>query len=120
VAGTPDHPIAILALPGRVRVTFAGRVIADTTRALELRESSYAPVAYLPRDDVDLTLLRRIDHRTRCPYKGEANHYSIAADGRTAENAAWSYEQPLEDVGEIASYVAFYPSRVDRIERSPA
>jgi uncharacterized protein (DUF427 family) len=119
MAGTPDHPIAIVAEPGRVRVTFAGRVIADTTRALDLREASYAPVAYLPRDDVDMTLLKRTDHRTRCPYKGEASHYSIVADGRTAENAVWSYEQPLADVGEIAFYMAFYPSRVDRIERLP-
>jgi uncharacterized protein (DUF427 family) len=117
VAGTPDHPIAIVAAPGRVRVTFAGRVIADTARALDLHEATYAPVAYVPREDVDVTLLRRTDHRTRCPYKGEASYYSIVADGRTAENAVWSYEQPLADVAEIAFYVAFYPSRVDRIER---
>jgi uncharacterized protein (DUF427 family) len=120
VAGTPHHPIAILAAGDRVRVTFAGRVIADTTRALELRESSYAPVAYLPREDVDMTLLTRTEHHTRCPYKGEASYYSIVANGRIAENAAWTYERPLADVGEIAFYVAFYPSRVDRIERSPA
>ena len=69
MAGRPDHPIAILAAPDRVRVTFAGRVIAETTRALDLRESSYAPVAYLPREDVDMTVLKRTDHRTRCPYK---------------------------------------------------
>ena len=110
MAGTPEHPIAIVAAPGRVRVTFAGRVIADTTRALDLREASYAPVAYLPRDDVDMTLLKRTDHRTRCPYKGEACYYSIVANGRTAENAVWSYEQPLADVAEIAFYVAFYPA----------
>ena len=117
MAGTPDHPIEIVAAPGRLRITFAGRVIADTTRALDLREASYAPVAYLPREDVDMTRLKRTDHKTRCPYKGEASYYSIVADGRIAENAVWSYERPLADVAEIAFYVAFYPSRVDRIER---
>jgi uncharacterized protein (DUF427 family) len=120
MAGTPDHPIDIVEAPGRLRITFAGRVIADTTRALDLREASYAPVVYLPREDVDMTLLKRTDHKTRCPYKGEASYYSIAADGSIAENAAWSYEQPLADVAEIAFYVAFYASRVDRIERFPA
>jgi uncharacterized protein (DUF427 family) len=119
MAGTPDHPIAIVAAPVRVRVTFAGCVIADTMRGLDLSESSYAPVAYLPREDIDMTRLKRTDHRTRCPYKGEACYYSIVVNGRIAENAVWSYEQPLADVAEIAFYMAFYQSRVDRIERIP-
>jgi uncharacterized protein (DUF427 family) len=120
MAGTPDHPIAIAAEPGRVRVTFAACVVADTARALLLHEASYAPVAYIPREDVDMTRLARTDRRTRCPYKGEACYYSIVANGRVAENAAWTYEQPLADVAEIAFYVAFYPDRVDGIEREPA
>ena len=120
MAGTPDHPIAIVAASGRVRVTFAGRIIADTARAMDLLEATYAPVAYVRREDVDVTLLKRTDHKSRCPYKGEASYYSIVANGRIAENAVWSYEQPLADVAEIAFYVAFYPSRVDRIERFPA
>ena len=117
MAGTPDHPIAIVATPDRVRVTFAGRVVADSKRPWLLHEASYPPVAYIPREDVDMTLLVRTDRRTRCPYKGEASYYSIRADGCIAENAAWNYEQPLANIAEIAFYVAFYPDRVDRIER---
>jgi uncharacterized protein (DUF427 family) len=116
LAGTPDHPITITAAPHRVRVSFAGRVVADTTRALSLAEASYAPVMYIPREDVDFTILERSDHKTHCPYKGDASYYSIHADGRNARNAVWSYEQPLEAVAAIVGHMAFYRDRVDSLE----
>ena len=119
IAGTPEHPITITAVPCRVRVTFAGHVVADTTRALSLAEASYAPVTYIPREDVDLTTLERADHQTRCPYKGEASHYSIRRADRRAQNAVWSYEQPLEAVAAIKGHMAFYPDRVDGLEQLP-
>ena len=118
-AGTPDHPITITAAAHRVRVTFAGRVVADTTRALSLAEASYAAVMYIPREDVDVAALERTAHKTRCPYKGEASYYSIHAGDRTAQNAVWSYEQPLEPVAAIARYMAFYRDRVDSLEQLP-
>jgi uncharacterized protein (DUF427 family) len=119
MAGTPDHPIVISPAPQRVRVRFAGRTVADTVRALSLREASYPPVLYIPREDVEMSLLVRSTHKTRCPYKGEASYYSIKADGGSAENAIWTYEQPFADVAEIAGHMAFYPNRVDAIEETP-
>jgi uncharacterized protein (DUF427 family) len=119
LAGTPDHPITITAAPHRVRVTFAGRVVADTTRALSLAEASNAPVMYVPREDVDLTMLERSDHKTRCPYKGDASYYSIRTGDRNAQNAVWSYERPLEAVAAIAGHMAFYRDRVDSLEELP-
>lgn len=118
LAGTPDHPITITAAPCRVRVTFAGRVVADTRRALSLAEASYPPVMYIPRQDVDLATFERTDHKTHCPYKGEASYYSIHAADQTAQNALWSYEQPLEAVSAIAGYMAFYANRVE-LEQLP-
>jgi uncharacterized protein (DUF427 family) len=118
LAGTPDHPITITAAPNRVRVTFAGRVVADTKRALALAEASYPPVIYIPREDVDLATFERTDRKTHCPYKGEASYYSIHAGDRTAQNALWTYEQPLEAVSAIAGYLAFYPDRVE-LEQLP-
>jgi uncharacterized protein (DUF427 family) len=112
----PDHPITIAKNGKRVRVVFASRVIADSPHALTLKEASYKPVFYIPRADVDMSLLKRTDHQTHCPYKGDANYFSIVADGRHAENAVWSYEQPFPAVGEIKEYLAFYPDRVDAIE----
>ncbi len=117
---SPDHPITIARNANRVRVTFAGKTIADTTRALTLRETSYRPVQYVPRADVVMSLLTPTAHASHCPYKGDASYFSISADGRTAENAVWSYERPLPAMAEIAGYLAFYPNRVDRIEESAA
>lgn len=112
----PDHPIEISRHEGRVRVVFAGRTIADTTRALTLKEARYPSVYYIPREDADMALLRRTAHATHCPYKGDASYFTIAADGRSAENAVWSYEAPFPAVAGIKDHLAFYPNRVDAIE----
>lgn len=112
----PDHPIVIEANPARVVVTLGGAVIADTRNALTLRESSYPAVQYIPRNDVDMTLLTRTDHATYCPYKGECAYYSIPAGGERSVNAVWTYEAPYAAVEAIKDHVAFYPSRVDAIE----
>ena len=114
----PDHPITIVRNGNRVRVTFAGHVVADTTRALTLKEASYPAVQYIPRADADMSLLLPTDHHTHCPYKGEASYFSIEAAGRRAENAVWTYEQPFPAMGEIREYLAFYPNRVDKIEEA--
>jgi uncharacterized protein (DUF427 family) len=112
----PDHPITIAPNPKRVRVTFNGHVVADSTRALTLRETSLRPVQYIPRDDVDMRLLVRSTHATHCPYKGDAAHYSLRVDGRSAEKAAWTYETPYPAMAAIKDHLAFYPDRVDRID----
>ena len=112
----PDHPITITPNPRRVRVSFGGRVVAETSRALTLKEASYPAVQYVPREDVDMSLFARTDHGTHCPYKGDASYYSLKVDGRTAENAVWSYEEPFPAMADIKGYLAFYPNRVDKIE----
>lgn len=114
----PDHPIAVTPNTRRVRVTFRGRTLADTTRALSLKEASYPAVHYVPREDVDMQLLQRSSHTTHCPYKGDAAYFSIAADGTPAENAVWTYEAPFPAVAEIKDHLAFYPNKVDAIEES--
>jgi uncharacterized protein (DUF427 family) len=116
-----DHPITIEPNPNRVRVLFNGRVVADTTRALTLKEASLpAAVQYIPREDADMSLLERTAHTTHCPHKSNAAYYTIRADGRAAENAVWTYEDPYPAVAAIKGHLAFYPDRVDRIEELPA
>lgn len=111
----PDHPISIEKNPSRVVVTLGGRVIADTRDALTLREASYPAVQYVPRRDVDMAALMRSEHKTFCPYKGEASYYSIPAGGDRSINAVWTYETPFGAMAQIKDYVAFYPDRVDEI-----
>ena len=111
----PGHPIQIDANPSRVVVKVGGKIIADTRDALTLRETSYPPVQYFPRRDVDMAALARSQHTTYCPYKGDASYYSIPAGGDRAINAAWTYETPYEAMAQIKDYIAFYPDRVDEI-----
>lgn len=112
----PDHPIDIAPQPARVVVTVAGRIVADTRAALTLREASYPPVQYIPREDVDMTLLARTDHASHCPYKGDAAYFSIPHGGERATNAVWTYEAPHAAVAAIGGCLAFYPDRVDAID----
>jgi uncharacterized protein (DUF427 family) len=116
----PDHPITVEPNPARVLVRVGGRIVADTSRALTLREASYPPVQYIPRQDVDMTLLERSDHHTYCPYKGDCAYYSVPAGGERSRNAVWTYENPYASVAAIKDHVAFYPNRVDAIEEISA
>ena len=114
----PEHPITVEPNPKRVRVTFNGRVVAASGSALTLREASLRPVHYIPRADADMTLFARTTHATYCPYKGSAAYYSLEVDGRTSENAVWTYEEPYPAVAAIKDHLAFYPSRVDQIDET--
>lgn len=114
----PDHPITIEPASAHVQVRVAGRTVADSRRALSLQEADYPAVLYLPRQDVDQSLLERTDHASYCPYKGDASYYSIPVGGEKSVNAIWTYEDPHQAVAEIKDYVAFYPNRVDEISVS--
>jgi uncharacterized protein (DUF427 family) len=111
-----DHPITIERNPARVVVSLVGRVIADTREALTLCEASYPAVQYIPRRDVEMSLLERTDHTTYCPYKGDCSYYSLPLGGGRSVNSVWTYEAPYTAVAAIKDYVAFYPDRVDSIE----
>jgi len=114
----PSHPITVEPYAGRVVVTFAGQVVADTTHAYTLQESTYPAVRYIPRGDVAEGVLERTEQTSYCPYKGDASYYSVKVGDQVAENAIWTYEDPYEPVADIKDYVAFYPDRVDSIEET--
>jgi uncharacterized protein (DUF427 family) len=112
----PDHPVTIEKNPRRVVVSVAGRVIADTTRALTLREATYPAVQYIPPADVDFGALERSDRVTYCPYKGDCSYYSITGDEPVAD-AVWTYEDAYPAVKEISGFLAFYRDKVRLIEQ---
>jgi len=112
----PDHPITIERNPRRVRVVFNGQVVADTTNALTLKESTLAPVQYIPRADARMELFQRTNHASHCPYKGDAGYFSLLVGDRISENAVWTYEHPYPAMVQIAGRLAFYRERVDAIE----
>ena len=97
----------------RVRVIFNGEVIAETTRAFRILETSHPPVFAIPPEDVRLGFLRPSPRTTGCEWKGRAHYHSVEVDGRRAEDAAWSYPEPVRAFEPIRDYLCFYPGRVD-------
>jgi uncharacterized protein (DUF427 family) len=92
----------------RVQVRINGETVADSRRALALTEGKLPTRWYLPREDISAEL-EPSEHRTTCPFKGEATHFSIGGE----DAVAWSYEEPIEQVSAIRDLVAFYDERVD-------
>ncbi|QDV32497.1 DUF427 domain-containing protein [Tautonia plasticadhaerens] len=96
----------------RIRVVFNGEVIAETTRALRILETSHPPVFAVPPEDVRAEFLRGSRRTTGCEWKGRARYHSIEVGGRRAEDAAWSYPEPVRAFEPIRDYLCFYPERV--------
>jgi uncharacterized protein (DUF427 family) len=110
----PAHTISFEPCAKRVRVQFNGETVADSTRVHLLHETRHLPVYYFPRADVRMELLTRTDHATHCPYKGDASYWTVTVGERSAENAVWSYEDPIPEVAGIKDCMAFYWERMDR------
>ncbi|WP_290783914.1 DUF427 domain-containing protein [Halomonas sp.] len=100
----PESRITLHPHSRRVQVVIDGTELADTTRAIELRERGYPPRQYIPRDDVRMDLLTSSDTVTHCLFKGDASYFSF----REHKDLAWSYDQPPENIGDIAGCLVFY------------
>lgn len=109
--------IKIRQAPGTYVIRADGAVIGESARALEMTEGSQAPVIYVPREDVAMALLDPSDLQTTCPWKGEASYYSIVTGSQILKDAVWSYETPIDGMGQIAGHLAFYTDRV-KVARS--
>jgi len=107
-----EHPITISKLAKRCVVKYQGVVVAQSEGVLQLQEANYPAVLYVPRTDIVAEHFLRTAHSTYCPYKGPASYFSLVAQGQTAENAVWSYEEPYPAMAEIKDHVAFYANRV--------
>jgi uncharacterized protein (DUF427 family) len=112
----PDHPITIEPADELVTVRAGVTILAESANALVLREASYPPVLYIPREEVVMDALSPTATSTHCPYKGDASYFGVRG-GR--QDVAWSYEDPFERMGAIRGHLAFYPDRVDAIETAP-
>ena len=99
--------------PRWVRVKFNGEIIADSKRAVLLRETGHLPVYYFPPEDVRQDVLEPTDQHTRCPFKGEASYWTVRVGDAVAENVMWGYQDPLPEREDIRGYRAFYWAKMD-------
>ena len=99
----------------RITVEFGGCVIADSTAAFRVLETSHPPVYYLPPADVDeAALTRTTDSGSFCEWKGRATYWTVRVGDRVARDAAWSYERPNSAFTAITGHLAFYCDVMDR------
>jgi uncharacterized protein (DUF427 family) len=112
------HAIEISPFGGRVRIRFGGEIVADSAHALMLEEGSLPPVFYLPRGDARMERFVPSDHRSHCPFKGDATYFDLEAGDVREANAVWTYENPVPAAAAIAGLLAFYPDKVE-IETVP-
>lgn len=99
----------------RIEVMLAGERVADTTGAILLIEPGHPMRYYIPKMDVRMELLRPSQRVSRCPYKGEANYYSLEVQGTLVEDGAWSYKYPTPESSKVAGLICFFNERVDAI-----
>jgi len=97
----------------RIRVIFNGVVIADTTNAKRVLETSHPPSYYIPQADIHMEYVTQTPTRTFCEYKGSANYWTLSVGDQVSEDAAWSYAAPNSGYEAIKDHLAFYASRVD-------
>jgi uncharacterized protein (DUF427 family) len=108
-----DHVLYFEDSPRRVRVVLGGETVADSRRVKLMHETRHLPIYYFPEEDVRMDLLETTDHTTTCPFKGEASYWSVRVGEAVAENAVWSYPEPIESAPPIAGYLAFYWRKMD-------
>src|SRR5438067_1714472 len=112
-AAEPQRRVRVERCAKRVRVMFNGKTVADSVATMLVLETGHMPVYYFPHEDVRMELLDRSTHRTHCPLKGDATYWTVGVGHRARENAAWSYEHPIEQVAEIGGRLAFYWDKAD-------
>ncbi|MDQ4002247.1 MAG: DUF427 domain-containing protein [Actinomycetota bacterium] len=113
VEAPQGHVLYLEDCPKQVRVFFNGETIADSRRVKLLHETGHLPVYYFPEEDVRMGLLEPTDHTTHCPFKGDASYWSVRVEDRVAENAVWSYPEPMKSAPPLAGYLAFYWRMMD-------
>ena len=102
------HRIETAPSQARVRVELGGEVLAESDRAVELREGSLPPRLYIPREDVRMDLLTPSNTTSHCPWKGDATYFNAPG----AQDVAWTYEAPIEGRDDITGHLSFYDAKV--------
>lgn len=107
----PRPPVAVS--DSRTIEVWAGDTrVAVTRRAVRVLETASPPCFYLPREDVDMALLRSAPGQSHCEWKGAARYFDVVTPEHLARHAAWSYERPFAEFADIAGHIAFYANRL--------
>jgi uncharacterized protein (DUF427 family) len=108
------RPPAVVPCERRVRIEVAGVVVAESTSALRVLETSHPPTIYIPPADIRTDLLTESSARqTFCEFKGIADYLDLMVGERRISEAAWTYRNPAAGYQALRDHICFYPGRVD-------
>ncbi len=110
----PDH-IRVLRVPFRARAWHGDLLLAESDKCLFLDEADHADRLYFPEEDVRFELFEKTELHTVCPFKGEADYWTMTASDPPVENVLWGYPSPIPEMAGIKGYVCFYHERL-RVE----
>jgi uncharacterized protein (DUF427 family) len=105
--------VDILASSRHVRVEVGGTTIAESASPRVLFETGLPARYYLPKTHVRMDLLTPTESVSHCPYKGQAEYWSVRAGDGVHDDLAWSYRAPFAESQKIAGLIAFYNEKVD-------
>ena len=108
-----EYSIDIQPFPKQLQVLYDGTILACTRKALQLHETGHPQVFYIPVKDIQMELFEPSQHKTHCPFKGDASYWSLKLPGENIDNLAWAYRTAHQDVSDISGYLAFYQDRVE-------
>ncbi|MGF3056560.1 DUF427 domain-containing protein [Microbacterium sp. YY-01] len=111
----PYHRVDVLNSSRHVEVQVLGEVVAESMRPRLLFETSLPTRYYIPWADVRQELFVPSSTRSICPYKGEAEYYSIQIGDQLVKDIAWVYRRPVPECPKIENLVCFYDEQVDAI-----
>jgi acyl-CoA thioesterase II len=118
----PGYRVDLVRWRGRGRARLGERVLAESDACLIVQESDHAPQLYFPEASVAWGHFEATGHHTICPFKGEADYWTLVASDPPLENVVWAYRKPFEQVADLAGHVAFYSDRleVELVEAFPS
>ncbi len=86
-----------------MKAIWKGAVIAESDDTVLVEGNHYFPEDSLHREHVTFS-----NHRSTCPWKGQASYYSLLVDGELNADAAWTYPDPKPEAEHIRGRVAFW------------
>jgi uncharacterized protein (DUF427 family) len=86
-----------------MKASWNGHVIAESDDTVVVEGNHYFPAESLNREYV-----LESNHRSTCPWKGEARYYSLLVDGDLNPDAVWYYPNPRDGAEMVRDRVAFW------------
>ena len=78
-------------------------VIAESQKTILLEGNHYFPPESLVQEYYAFS-----NHKSTCPWKGQASYKSLSINGEMLADAAWFYPDPKPEANEIKGYIAFW------------